>query len=707
MIKRCVRTGLSIGVFFVAGSASADPIELRFPVSTFGTPGLIDMPTGEVFQDGTLQLSATNYVGTQRYNLTFQITPRAFGTFRYAIIENYDGGGGVFGARYDRSFDFGYQLVDETDYSPSIVIGLRDFGGTGVYGSEYLAATKHFIKDRLSITGGLGWGRLGSYGGFSNPLGLVSDSFKTRTEGNYGASGGTGQLDFSQWFHGDAALFGGLAYQINPRLTFKAEYSSDAYSIESANAGFDHKTPFNAALSYGFKNGAEVSVYALHGSEIGIMGSILITPQKPKYPSGIEEAPPTLMPRQTQAALSWDANSVRQKDSSLSMALKDQGLTLEGITIEGDTATVRFVNGRYPAEAQALGRAARVLANQLPADITTFRLEAMANGVTTSRTTLRRSDLESLEYDLDGSWRSFARADFEDAAHSEAAPIAGIYPKFNWRITPYLDPSLFDPDNPVRADFGVQAAASLEPARGLVFSAAVRQPVAGNLDTSTRPSNSVLPHVRTDSAEYAKQSDLEIKYLTAEYFFRPGKNLYGRATVGYLETMYGGVSGEVLWKPVNGPLALGAELNYVKKRDFDQMFGFQDYDIVTGHASAYYDFGGGYLGQLDVGRYLAGDYGATFSVDREFDNGFRVGAFFTLTDVSFDDFGEGSFDKGIRFSVPVDWLTGVATQGGYGTTIRPVVRDGGARLDVRNRLYDVVRNSHTSELEDRWGKFWR
>ncbi|EKE74331.1 hypothetical protein B30_01355 [Celeribacter baekdonensis B30] len=471
--------------------------------------------------------------------------------------------------------------------------------------------------------------------------------------------------------------------------------------------GFDHKTPFNASLSYGFKNGGEVSVYALHGSEIGIMGSIPITPQKPKFPSGIEEAPPTLMPRQTQAALSWDANSVRQKDSSLSMALKDQGLTLEGITIEGDTATVRFVNGRYPAEAQALGRAARVLANQLPADITTFRLEAMANGVTTSRTTLRRSDLESLEYDLDGSWRSFARADFEDAAHSEAAPIAGIYPKFNWRITPYLDPSLFDPDNPVRADFGVQAAASLEPARGLVFSAAVRQPVAGNLDTSTRPSNSVLPHVRTDSAEYAKQSDLEIKYLTAEYFFRPGKNLYGRATVGYLETMYGGVSGEVLWKPVNGPLALGAELNYVKKRDFDQMFGFQDYDIVTGHASAYYDFGRGYLGQLDVGRYLAGDYGATFSVDREFDNGFRVGAFFTLTDVSFEDFGEGSFDKGIRFSVPVDWLTGAATQGGYGTTIRPVVRDGGARLDVRNRLYDVVRNSHTNELEDRWGKFWR
>lgn len=700
MIMKNSYMGLSLCAVFSVGNATAEAAELRFPVSTFGTPGLIDMPTGEVFDDGTLQVSSALHAGTQKYNLSFQITPKVFGTFRYSIIDSFDGGDG---ARFDRSFDFGYLIAKETQYRPSIVVGLRDFGGTGVYGSEYLAATKHFMENRLSVTGGLGWGRMGSYGGFSNPLGFLSDSFKTRqVSGN-----DSGQLDFDQWFRGDAALFGGLAYQISPRLSLKAEYSSDAYVTESANAGFEHKTPFNAALSYGFKNGAEVSLYSLHGSKVGIMGSIALSPQNPKFPSGIEEAPSPLLPRQSQAALSWDAGSVRQKDSALFVALDDQGIALEGIKIEGSTATVRIENGRFPAQAQALGRTARILANNLPSNITTFKLESVANGITTSRTTLQRRDLEALEYDLENSWKSFARADFEDAARSEAETIEGIYPKFDWRLTPYLDPSLFDPDNPVRADVGLQFETSYEPASGLILSGTVRQPVIGNLSTSTRESNSVLPHVRTDAAEYAKQSDFQIKTLTAEYFFRPGQNLYGRATAGYLETMYGGVSGEVLWKPVNGNLAFGAELNYAVKRDFDQLFGFQDYDIVTGHASAYYDFGGGYLGQLDVGRYLAGDYGATVSFDREFDNGFRVGAFFTLTDVSFDDFGEGSFDKGIRFSVPVDWLTGSATQGGYGTTIRPVLRDGGARLDVRNRLYDVVRDSHTTELEDRWGRFWR
>jgi hypothetical protein len=681
-------------------SANADDVALRFPVSTYGTPGLIDMPTGEVFTDGTLQTTLGFHSGNQKYTLSFQVTPRIFGTFRYSIIDKLDNG---IGTRYDRSFDFGYLLAKEGEYQPSIVVGLRDFGGTGVYGSEYIAATKHFMDDRLALTGGLGWGRLGSYNGFSNPLGAISNSLKTRqVSGN-----DTGQLDFDQWFHGDAAFFGGLAYQINPRLTFKLEYSSDAYATEVANTGFEHKTPINAALSYGFKNGAELSVYTLHGSEIGFMASLPINPQKPIYTSGIEEAPPALMPRRTAAALSWETGSVQSKDGALSTALKEQGITLEGVSIEGATATVRIANDRYPAEAQALGRTARILANHFPTNVTTFRVESTVHGITTSRTTLHRSDLEALEYDLDGSWRTFARARIEDASKTQSSSIIGIYPKFNWRITPYLEPSLFDPDDPMRADFGVQLAAAVTPVRGLVFSSAIRQPIAGNLDESTRTSDSVLPHVRSDAAEYAKQSDLEIKHLTAEYFFRPGKNLFGRVTAGYLETMYGGISGELLWKPVSGPLALGAEVNYAKKRDFDQLFGFQDYDVVTGHASAYYDFGGGYLGQIDVGRYLAGDYGATFSLDREFDNGFSVGAFFTLTDVSFDDFGEGSFDKGIRFNIPIDWLTGTATKGGYGTTIRPVQRDGGARLEVRNRLYNVVRGSQTNELEDRWGKFWR
>ena len=168
--------------------------------------------------------------------------------------------------------------------------------------------------------------------------------------------------------------------------------------------------------------------------------------------------------------------------------------------------------------------------------------------------------------------------------------------------------------------------------------------------------------------------------------------------------MLGGLSAELLWKPVGSRLALVIEANYVRQRAYDQRLGFLDYSVLTGHASAYYDLGRGYLGQVDVGRYLAGDVGATFAVDRTFDNGWSVGAFFTLTDVSAAQFGEGSFDKGIRFSIPLGWFLGKASRQSLGTTIRPITRDGGARPYVPGRLYGQVRQAHKAALSAQWAR---
>ena len=75
--------------------------------------------------------------------------------------------------------------------------------------------------------------------------------------------------------------------------------------------------------------------------------------------------------------------------------------------------------------------------------------------------------------------------------------------------------------------------------------------------------------------------------------------------------------------------------------------------------------------------------------------------------VEFDDFGEGSFDKGIRITIPITWVTGSETRDQFSTTIRPVLRDGGARLNVPNRLYETVRPYHSQALGNEWGRFWR
>jgi hypothetical protein len=171
--------------------------------------------------------------------------------------------------------------------------------------------------------------------------------------------------------------------------------------------------------------------------------------------------------------------------------------------------------------------------------------------------------------------------------------------------------------------------------------------------------------------------------------------------------MFAGISAEILWAPNDSRLAFGAELNQVVQRDFDQLFGLRDYEVTTGHASAYWDLESGYGFQLDAGRYLAGDWGATFTLDRTFDNGWRVAAFATLTDVPFEEFGEGSFDKGIILEIPVSFASGQPDQRVTPVTIRPILRDGGARLDIDGRLYDVVRDAQGPALGDAWGRFWR
>ena len=369
---------------------------------------------------------------------------------------------------------------------------------------------------------------------------------------------------------------------------------------------------------------------------------------------------------------------------------------------------VGLENTTYGQPAQAIGRAARVLANTQAAHVETFDISLVANGVPLSTVTIQREDLYDLEHDLDGAWRSFARAEVSDSVPLiRGALTDAAYPNLSYRLGPYFQASFFDPDEPLRYEVGASLGVDYTVLPGLSFSTALRQPLSGTLDDTTRSSNSVLPRVRSDWARYAQESDLRIEHLTAEYIWRPGTDLYARGTLGYFETMYGGVSGEVLWYPTNSRVALGAEVNYVKQRDFDVLFGFQDYSVFTGHMSAYYDLPGNYHAQVDLGRYLAGDYGATFTLDREFNNGFKVGAFFTLTDVGFDDFGEGSFDKGITLEIPISWLTGRPSRDRLGQVIRPVLRDGGARVNMRNRLYGVAREARSQQLAKGWGRFLR
>ncbi|WP_170407795.1 YjbH domain-containing protein [Ruegeria arenilitoris] len=672
-------------------------------VSTYGTPGLLETPTAEMFEDGMLVFTAAGLRNTGRGTMTFQMLPWVNGSFRYAVIDRFNTPDKTL---YDRSFDVHFRLREESKHSPAIVMGLRDFGGTGIYAAEYFVATKTF-QDRFKVTGGIGWGRMAGRGAFSNPLGIFGDRFDTRAAPNEGGISATGQVDFGNWFRGDAALFGGVSWQYNDRLTFLAEYSPDLYTQEAVANGLRVKSPINVGLQYRFKNGTQLTTSYLYGTTLGLTLSYFVDPRKAVTPGGQGAAPPPLRPEAQIAAATADRSQGDIRDR-LQNALDQEGLRLVYLSGTGDTVQVGVENNRYGQAAQALGRTARVLANEEPPQAEQFDIALMSNGVPLSAVRVNRDDLYELEHDPDNAWRSFARAEISDTIPLlQGGILTDAYPHFSYRFGPYLNLSFFDPDDPLRYEVGAALGLDYTLLPGFTLSTELRQPILSTLDDSTRVSDSPLPHVRSDWAIYARESNLRVEHMTAEYMWRPGKDLYARTTLGYLETMFGGLSTELLWYPTDSRLALGVEANYVAQRDYDVLFGFQDYNVATGHVSAYYDLPGDYHAQVDVGRYLAGDYGATFTLDREFTNGFKVGAFFTLTDVSFDDFGEGSFDKGIRLEIPVSWLTGRPSRNKIAQTIRPILRDGGARLNVRNRLYGVTREARAQDLSRGWGRFWR
>lgn len=693
-----------------AGPDAVFDVPQRPTLNFYGSPGLIDLPSGEALPDGQFTVGVSNFAGTTRTTVTFQATPRLSLSFRYSGIRDLNLGG--FSTFRDRSFDARFLVNKESRYLPAITVGLQDFAGTGIYAGEYVAATKTFqsngrIAGTFKLTAGLGWGRLGSSGAIGSPFGGNRPVFEQGSTG--------GEVSFDQWFRGPAAPFAGVEWQVNDKLGLKVEYSSDAYIQEAETAGiFTRQSRFNFGAEYQATERVRLGAYYLYGSEFGFNVQVQLNPRI--APTPIRTAPPGPVAQRPSRVSNPDAWSTEWavneqaptilRDEMIPR-LENDGLRFEALDVTANKAELRMENLRYTASAVAIGRAARVMAAVLPPSVETFRIVTMENGLAQSAVTIRRSDLEALEYDPQAGDALLAVTGIGEAAPRlpNAVRNDAFYPDFAWSIGPYLATSYFDPDEPVRADAGIQFSAKYRPAPGWSIGGSLRYRLIGNIGDSDRLSNSVLPRVRTDTVLFAQGSDLVLNDLYVSKQWKPSENTYARVTAGYLERMFGGVSGEVMWKPVASRLALGIEANYVRQRDFSGL-GFQDYSVATGHASAYYEFGGGYLGQLDVGRYLAGDVGATVTLSREFSNGWKVGGFFTMTDVSAEDFGEGSFDKGINLTIPVSWFLGQPSKRTIDTTIRPLQRDGGARLIVPDRLYDQVRSGHRNTLERNWSGVW-
>ncbi len=144
--------------------------------------------------------------------------------------------------------------------------------------------------------------------------------------------------------------------------------------------------------------------------------------------------------------------------------------------------------------------------------------------------------------------------------------------------------------------------------------------------------------------------------------------------------------------PRRSNLSFGFDINYVKQRSFENDFALFDYKVLTGHANIYWQppFLEDTQVTFNIGQYLAKDKGVTVDFAKRFDSGIVVGAYAAFTNVSAEEYGEGSFTKGFYLSIPFDLFSLKPAKGQGRIPWVPIARDGGQALNRPIQLYGVT-----------------
>ena len=674
--------------FGFAISALLLPMSLY--ASDYGTTGLIDVPSARMQADGLFTSTAAIQSSINAYAITYQALPWFEATFRYSGSANLAGTASTGFRYYDRNYEAKFLLLEESEYLPQLAVGIRDLVGTGKFGAEYLVASKQL--GQWDATLGLGWGRLAGSGHLKNPLRAISTDFDSRDFD----TGLGGELSYDQFFSGKKiGVFGGVEYHLNDYpVSILAEYNPDEYVWETTGGGFTPKSPLSFGVKWQALPNISLSFTRQHGQEWGITLQAMLETKAaaPKY----EPAPFVSSHDIAKEDLPAGINPEKWYDMLL-YDVERSGLLLRSAKTDdaAQKVTLEISNVEYASWSDAVAKMQQLASLHIPTDIKTFDIVAQENGHNVHTIRVPRLALNRAERS-----DSLRGATILPGRVMEDTSYRTNFVKSKYPLNVELDSRFmfFDPDNPLGYQFYVKVGSSVDLPWGTKLKGAYAFDLVNNFDKFNRNSTSVLPHVRSDAVKYLKEgkNGLERLYLDKRGSF--AGDLHYRAYAGILESMYSGVGGEILYQPYQSRLAFAVSGNWVKQRDYDRKLDHLDYSTYTAFASAYWATPfNNYDVALHVGKYLAKDYGATLEVRRTFNNGWQVGLWATKTNVSAEDFGEGSFDKGMFFRIPLGIL-GSSGRSSYNARIRPIQRDGGARIegftgdlwwDIREARYDV------------------
>ncbi|KAB0489587.1 YjbH domain-containing protein [Pseudomonas psychrophila] len=665
--------------------AHAEP---RYTQNDFGGVGLLQTPTARMAPAGELSLNANRTDPYSRYSLSLQPLDWLEGTFRYTAITDLNYGPESFSGSQsykDKAVDVKARLWQESHWIPEIALGFRDVGGTGLFSSEYFVANKRYKNLDFSL--GIAWGYIGNRGDFDNPLGYIDDRFDSRPEKT-----GAGDVNTSSYFRGPTSLFGGVSYQTpwSP-LSLKLEYDGNDYKSEYQSNTDRNMLPQDSPINIGAVYKLNENIDLTAGWERGNTALFGITLHtnfvSRKAPAKTYDPPAQPLPTNTPTVgldqVEWAEVSKKLESNA--------GYKVERIAQRDSELMVYGEQSKYFYSAKGVGRASRILDNNANDEIQWFTLVNKRYDMPVEETSVPRSTFRNVinnDQDLVDLHRTTEvnRA----TAHVEKTLYEQKPDPFTYGFGLGYQQNLGGPDGFLLYQISAYAEGQYRFTPKTWASGGISANLLNNYDKFKYDAPSNLPRVRTDLRQYVTTSEVTMPALQLNHAKRLDQDLFGMVYGGYLEPMYAGVGGEVLYRPMGERWSIGADLNYVRQRAFDQGFGLRDYRTVTGHITSYTKLPFDLDAAVSVGRYLARDWGTTIDISRQFTNGVKFGGWVTRTTASSEEYGEGSFDKGIYISIPFDEMMSVSTMNRANIAWAPLTRDGGAMLHRQYSLHTMT-----------------
>ncbi|MGK5027399.1 YjbH domain-containing protein [Janthinobacterium sp. RB2R34] len=229
---------------------------------------------------------------------------------------------------------------------------------------------------------------------------------------------------------------------------------------------------------------------------------------------------------------------------------------------------------------------------------------------------------------------------------------------------------------------------------GLYLNGAASLQLLENVSDVKQRSNSNLPHVRSDVAEYLRGDRLTLSRILLNKYDNPAERVYTRLSAGLYEDMFRGVGGQVLYLPKDKRWAADLAVDALQQRGFDGILSTRDYKTVTALGSLHYRLPHDMTVTARAGRFLAKDTGVRLEFKRRFQSGIEVGAWYTHTngnDITMPGTPSKPYqDRGIFLSLPLNSMLPMDTQANAGFAISPWTRDIGQMVASPGDLYDMI-----------------